>query len=89
MLDLPRSVYHLVAGPALVVLMIARHTLATTTGQLCKNKISCSQVLKGIGCTRGHIVKSQVERQHRHGALPLSESKEEDARGFSSSLFLV
>ena len=89
LLDLPRSLYHLVTGLALVALMIARHTLATTTGQFCKNKISYSRVLRGIGCTRYHIVKSRVEREHRHGVLPLLESKEQGARGFSSSLFIV
>ena len=61
-----------VVGSALEVLMIVRHTAATTMGELWINNFHYSQVLEGIWHTWGHTARSQVEGVCRPRVLPLS-----------------
>ena len=72
----------LVAGPALVVLMIVGPTSAKTIGTL-RNKVYYSQILEGMrhvwhvpeATPHSHEVTGKGGREHGPGALPLLGSK--------------
>lgn len=67
--DISPTWANVLAGPALVVLIrIARCTSETTVRELCKNRVSYSQLLKSTHYTQGHIARLPVQREWKGGS---------------------